>query len=234
MPIGTQQTSTSLSTGAGKKACTQGTAGLLAGLLFLSGCSHIPAPSLDRPPQEYTPEQMAQFKAHQQALEQLTHWAVAARGAVRDSTQGGSFALRWEQSLDYSEVDLSGPFGQGQMYLAGTPEYMAIGYKLNHMRISTTPERWIEENTGWPVPIAALPVWLIGQADPSAEREQIQINNAGLIVQQYADGWQIRYDRYQTHNGLSLPGLIEVSRDDLRLRILIDNWQIQCLKQPAL
>lgn len=210
-----------------KKAYVRIAAGLLAGLLFLSGCSHIPAPSVDRPPQEYSAEQMDQFKTHQQALEQLTHWAVQARGAVRDGTQGGSFALHWRQSQDYSEVDLSGPFGQGQMYLAGTPEYMAIGHDPEQMRISATPERWLEENTGWPVPIAALPVWLIGQADASIDDGRIQINEAGLIVQQNAENWRIRYDRYDTHHGLSLPGLVEVTRDDLRLRILIDDWQIQ-------
>lgn len=206
-------------------------------LFTLAGCSHIPAPAVVEQT-DLTEPQRAKLTAHQQQLAQWTDWQMEARGAIRDGDQGGSFSMQWQQADQHADVMLSGPFGQGRIMLSGTPEQMQIGERGQPQHYTTEPQEWLKEHTGWAIPIAALPDWLLGKLDPRlSEKNAINVDPAigvdenGYLTAQTVDQWQIRYDRYDQQHDPALPGLIEITRDDLRLRILIDEWRMTATDQ---
>ena len=39
-------------------------------------------------------------------------------------------------------------------------------------------------------------------------------------------GWDIHYDRYKTVDALDLPARILLENDEIRVRLVIDQWQL--------
>jgi outer membrane biogenesis lipoprotein LolB len=39
-------------------------------------------------------------------------------------------------------------------------------------------------------------------------------------------GWQVRFDRYEAVGALVLPARLEMTTGDLRLRVVVSQWQV--------
>jgi outer membrane lipoprotein LolB len=58
----------------------------------------------------------------------------------------------------------------------------------------------------------------------------LQQNESGLIAQLQQGGWSITYNNYKNYNhrdqAFSLPGKITAEHDDVRLILVIRDWQL--------
>ena len=71
----------------------------------------------------------------------------------------------------------------------------------------------------------ALRFWILGLPAPGMAFDPAFDNRGRLADLQQAD-WRIRYQRYKAVDGVSLPGKIEALSGDVRLRIVVDHWQV--------
>ncbi len=62
------------------------------------------------------------------------------------------------------------------------------------------------------------------QADSQA---QVERDAEGRIVVLRQDGWEVRYQRYGSDKADSLPTRLLLSRDNLQVQLLIDEWEMQ-------
>jgi len=153
-------------------------------------------------------------------LQRLASWQLGGRAAVAFGTQGWQASLDWRQSADVAEVHLSGPLGIGAMVLRRTPE----GLSLNGAPPSDAVLAQLQDRLGFELPLDHLRFWLLGVPDPVAVFE-LKRNDQDRAVQLTQDQWTIDYDRYMPVDGDLLPAHLVLSREGVRVRIVIDHWQ---------
>jgi len=90
---------------------------------------------------------------------------------------------------------------------------------------SQDPEQLLSQRLGWRVPIKGLRYWAVGQKIPD-QPAKFDLDPMGHLANLEQAGWKIRYRRYVTVDGYSLPSKIFMDNKGLDIRIVIDRWQI--------
>jgi outer membrane lipoprotein LolB len=155
-------------------------------------------------------------------LQGLSGWRLDGRAAVAAGTQGWQASLNWRENREWAEVHLSGPFGVGSLVLKRTPD----GLSLNGAPPSDAVLAQLQERLGFELPIDHLRFWLLGVPDPNAAFE-LKRNDQDRAAQLTQHDWTIDYDRYMPVNGDVLPAHLVLSRAGVRVRIVVDRWELQ-------
>jgi outer membrane lipoprotein LolB len=154
-------------------------------------------------------------------LQTLSRWDLAGRAAVAIGSQGWQATLNWQQRGQDSDLHLAGPLGVGATVLRLAPG----GLSINGGPSGGDALQQLEEKLGFELPISRLRYWLLGVPDPAAPDEVVR--NAQDCAQQLTqDGWNIAYDRYSAGDGDVLPLRLVLTRDDVRVRIVVDHWSL--------
>lgn len=200
---------------------------LIAGVAIttlLGGCAQQPV-SLDQATTIQNRLNPA-WRAHEEAVRQVADWQCIGRIAIRTETEGGTVNLNWQQAGETAKIVLNAPLNQGTVELVGRPDMMLITDSAGHRQLTSNPEASIEQLTGWKIPITALPDWIRGL--PHDKNAMIQLNENGWLQTLSDDGWLIDYESYMpvTGQNLDMPRKITVSRNDIRLRLVVESWQM--------
>lgn len=200
---------------------------LIAGIaitFFLGGCAQQPIP-IDQATSIQSQLNPA-WRAHEKAVRQVTDWQCVGRIAIRTANEGGTVNLNWYQTGETAKIVLNAPLNQGTVELVGRPDMMVITDSSGRSQLTTNPQASIEQLTGWNIPITALPDWIRGL--PHNKQAKIQLNANGWLQTLSDDGWLIDYESYMPVPGhdLEMPKKITVSRNDIRLRLVVESWQL--------
>jgi outer membrane lipoprotein LolB len=180
---------------------------LLPVLLALAGCAGlrtVALPDLELPPS---------WESRRSALQAWPGYDLRGRVAVARGDDGFSGALRWVQAGARVRLELDGPLGVG-----------GARYDLDP---ATVDGAALEQALGVPVPVASLRYWLLGVPDPALAVEESLEAGAPRLAALRQAGWSVVYARYAAVPGtrLELPQRIEVTREGVRLRLLVEDWQ---------
>lgn len=188
-------------------------------LILISGCAHQ---SSLTPPQN--------ILEHQRQMQAIGDWQLTGKLGIRTATDSGSASLKWAQEIAHYQINLSGPLGQKSMIITGTPGKVRLEQSGEPAQEAKTAEALIKKSAGWTLPVAQLAYWVRGVPAPKLRITHLQQNQSGLIAQLTQAGWSISYSNYrdQSFNGvnLPLPGKITAEYNDVRLILVIRNWQL--------
>jgi outer membrane lipoprotein LolB len=154
-------------------------------------------------------------------LQAESRWTLAGRAAVAVGSQGWQASLNWQQRSLESDVHLAGPLGVGATALKLTP----AGLSINGAPAGGADLEQLEDKLGFDLPIARLRYWLLGVPDPAAADEVVR-DSQDCAQQLTQDGWNIAYERYAANDGDVLPTRLVLTRDDVRVRIVVDHWNL--------
>ena len=79
---------------------------------------------------------------------------------------------------------------------------------------------------GFDVPIASLRYWVLGVPDPAQPAEETLDEAQQRLATLVQDGWHIDYTDYTSAAGASLPARITLQREAVRVRLLVEDWQL--------
>jgi outer membrane lipoprotein LolB len=183
-------------------------------VLLLAFCSALAACATIRPlPPAVKWEQRAG------ELQHADTWQLDGRAAVAVGKQGWQATLNWQQSGILAEVHLAGPFGIGALVLKQGPD----GLALNGAPPGADVLSQVQSKLGFELPIENLHYWLLGVPNPAAAAVVLR-NDQDRAMSLTQAGWSIAYDRYMPVAADVLPARLVLSRDDVRVRIIIDHW----------
>lgn len=192
---------------------------LILSLLFISGCVHQRSLT---PPQDVL--------EHQRQVQEIGDWQLTGKLGIRTTADSGSASVKWAQQFASYQINLSGPLGQKSMIITGTPEKVRLEQTGEPVQEAKTAEALIKKSAGWTLPVAQLAYWVRGVPAPKLRITHLQQNESGLIGQLIQGGWNISYGNYrdQIFNGviLPLPGKITAEYKDVRLVLVIRDWQL--------
>jgi outer membrane lipoprotein LolB len=194
-------------------------AGLALIVLLLAGCATT------RPPPALLPAE-----EQEALLRSLPGFSMDGRGAVRVGDEGPpAFSVDWRQQGEESRLRLSGTFGGG-LAVIWRPGLLRLTGGRGEQYENAEAEAVLMRELGFVPPFEALRYWVLGLPAPgetAGEAAPAAEGRRGAITQQ---GWHISYDRWMNvaagTGGVQLPRRLTATRDDLRLRVTVEEWKL--------
>jgi outer membrane lipoprotein LolB len=139
------------------------------------------------------------------AADAITAFAFYGRLAVRQGESRHHMKIDWRHTAARDDILLATPLGQGVAEIVRD----AVGARLTLAdKRSFTADDWgmlAEQVFGFRLPLSATSRWLLGTpAD--------------------AEGWRMRVIERESEAPDALPTVIELERDDIHVRLKIDEW----------
>ena len=181
-------------------------------VLLLSGCATTPV----------EPEVHYVATAREQ-LYKLEQWSFEGRLALTGKNDSWSASINWGHRPDDEKIKLSGPLGQGATVIQLTGDLVTIDRGDDKPLSSTQPEAFINQQLGMFVPVRSLRYWVIGLPEPTSA----YVATATGFKQ---DGWLIDYKQMQAVDNQSMPHKITVSNEQVKLKLIIDQWVLNVAK----
>lgn len=189
---------------------------VIAASLLVVGCASQPS----------TNHQVDNWPSYSQSLQQQQHWKISAKVGVRSNSENGSAYLQWQQSPDSYQIHISGPLGQGSTWIRGNAEQVSLERAGEETIRADSAGELLLQSLGWSAPLDQLTFWIRGLPAPNRDSD-IEHNTAGTLSRLSQSGWQLDYSRYQDHGNFSLPGKVIARRNDLKLTLIIKDWQLE-------
>ncbi len=181
-------------------------------ILLLSGCASVP-PALPPDMDAVLPGDRAG----------ITHWQLRGRVSLTRGEQGWHAGLDWQMQDDSYRLQVSGPLGQGAFLLSGNSDAVTLTDSDGNVYAAADAESLLEQATGWQLPVGGLRYWVRGIAAPRGTVE-VTRDEQGSVRQLVQSGWTITYQRYRDVAGSSWPAKIRLEREDLVVKLVIDQW----------
>lgn len=185
-------------------------------LLAVTACSPLPT----------TTDRATSWARQQSLLASLDHWTTNGKIALRSERASESASIVWRQTGANSDLRLSGPLGMGTTHVSSDGRALVVeqGSEVRTLDISTPDAIFL--NTGWALPLQALPYWLKGLPSPDYAVDQFSLTPEANTLQTLAqDGWVITYDAYAVFEDTLLPTRIIAERDGMRMKVILRSWR---------
>lgn len=190
-------------------------------LLLLAGCATPPAPPLPA-------DAAVAWQQRQPRLHALQDWQLTARVAVIQEPAAWHLKVQWKHTARGYEMLLAGPFGAGQVRLIGRAGEVLLEDGERHRWRARDPESLLYRQTGVYMPVSGLRYWIRGLPDPHKQRvSELQFDARGRLAELRQGDWVIRFQEYRPVDGLMLPRRLQIHRDDLEVRVVVDRWQLR-------
>ena len=189
---------------------------LCLGTLILAGCAAQPPIGVG--------DRSLLWQERSARLAGLTQWVLRGRIAVQVEREGWTASLQWEQRADDYVLRVSAPLGRGSFELIGSAQGVSLQTADNRLLHADDPEALLQQTLGWQLPVSGLYYWIRGLPDPGAEPVTLQLDEKGRINDLKQNGWQVKYQRYESAGGMELPGKITLENARLKVRLVISDW----------
>lgn len=170
--------------------------------------------------------QPPQAALQHQDLAAYDSWDLHARAVVRRPGEAYNIGLQWEQDRQRFGMLLAAPFGQGVFRIDGDED---AGYRLRlpdgQEFNNRSPEALLEEVIGWSLPVSGMKYWIRGLPRPGADYRH-RLDDSGGLLWIRQDNWDIEYtDYFDAGPEPRLPRRMNLERDELSIRLVIERWQ---------
>ncbi len=187
--------------------------------LLLAGCATHPAQRL--------PAALSWDERRTQLLSEASHFTLDGRLAATHGAEGLSAGIHWEQRDADARLSLSGPLGLGGARLQLRGSSLSLQTSDGRTLSGHAADMELARQLGFDPPLASLRYWVIGAPDPGETGDAgAVLDDQQRLSQLLQDGWTIHYDAYTPVQGQWLPRRVTASRGDLRLRLVIEDWQV--------
>lgn len=192
--------------------------------LLLSACATLPEKAI-------TDESHQLWQQHQQQLRPLLSWHIRGRVALFVNNEVYNLGMSWSRNDQHHSIKLEAALGQGVILLKKTPVHAELTTIEGETYTGTNAQQLLQQVTQLTLPVEGLQSWIKGLALENSSFVP-DIDAEGRLITLQQDGWQINYFDYQRTDfsagqQYELPHKLYLKRDNLALKIVIDQWTTQ-------
>ncbi len=192
-------------------------------ILVLNGCATPIVP--------VTEQSYQRWNQRQQQLATLNNWDIHGRVALFINDDVYNLGLNWSIHENQSSMKLEAALGQGMINLEQNNAMVSLTTSTGETYYGANAEEVLRQSTGWSIPVEGLKSWIKGINHDQSEYLP-EIDGTGRARSLTQDEWKINYLAYESSSpeaqtSLELPKKIYMKRQNLRLKIVIDQWQAQ-------
>lgn len=162
----------------------------------------------------------------EQADEANEPFILSGRLAVNAGQHRFSGGIHWQHTGQSDEIYLFSPLGQIVAEISRDPSGVRLVTAEPAVYQAQDAEYLTNQVLGWELPLAGMQFWVRGAHFPGTVAEK-DVDKNGRTAAIRQDGWQVIYRSYYParENISVLPKLLEFSRPDVRMKLLVDQWQ---------
>lgn len=184
--------------------------------LLAAGCATLPQPG-----------DAVDWPVRRSQLQALEHWTLNGRIAVAAGAEGFSGGLTWRQDGAQAAIEMRGPTGGRALSIAVNGEEFSVTDGAGARVDGEDAQRLLADRLGTALPIGQLRYWLVGAPAPApAAPHQETLGAEQRLLQLEQAGWRISYTGYRSVGDQALPVRMELTTDNLRLRLAVADWRL--------
>jgi outer membrane lipoprotein LolB len=196
--------------------CRWRQASILVVFILMAGCASQPGQD---GVQRNWPDHSAQLLS-------LDHWHAEGKISLRNTERAESASIAWIQDKNITQLSLSGPMGLSATTIYSDGSILEVTRDGASRRYDISSPEVIIRETGWDLPLQALPHWLKGVPSPDLDIQTLEVEQ-GLLKHLIQSGWTISYKAYGQFGSFALPTKLHIERAGTRARLIIRNWTIE-------
>lgn len=147
---------------------------------------------------------------------------LSGRVSVKYGAEAASGKITWQHDAAGDDLLFSTPLGQGVARIIRRDERVSLTTSDQKVYHASDVESLTEQVLGWRLPLAGLPDWVRGRSAAGAPA-QTRLDSAQRLAELRQSGWLVEFLGYKSENGP--PALLRLSREDVEIRLVIDQWQ---------
>ncbi len=211
--------------------------GLFLAALLIAGCSTTPekkspapvASSKPAPPPAQQPAEeppaLRLADQRQSRFARLRQWKIDGRLGVQHKDEGFSAEMKWLQDGNHFDIRLIDPLGRQVARLMGDDGKVELRTMDGKSFKARRAENLLEAALGWSFPVQSLFYWVKGIPDPNFLVWRQEYDDLGRLERLEQNKWRLTISRYQGLGSEYIPRIIRMSRDDLKVKLLIRDWE---------
>ncbi len=162
-----------------------------------------------------------------QQLNTVDTWELKGKLAVIQADRSDSLLInKWLQRKQAFDIHVSSALlGIGATQISGTPQHLTLAQPDEPVLYSDNPEGLLTEALGWSLPLNSIHHWMKGVPAPD-QPATIRFDDAGNPHEIVQSQWLVRLDRFQAVDQLVLPKKITLTRDQVKVKVVVTEWSI--------
>lgn len=170
--------------------------------------------------------EMKDWETRRAVLAGVDEWEFSGRIGVSAGDEGFNGQIWWRQDGVVYRARISGPMGVGTVFLNGDYGELTLTDRDGTVTELQDAEADIRRMYGWTIPVTSLRFWALGIPDPKLPAET-ELGANGLLQKLQQARWLVDFNQYREGGGQQLPRRFNAVNDDVRVRLVIDNWEFR-------
>jgi outer membrane lipoprotein LolB len=163
--------------------------------------------------------------------ESLQYWSASGRLALAANGEGGSGSFTWGQQGAQSTLSIRGPLGAGAMQVTTDGQSLTVTDAEGRHLDTEQASALLRRRLGADLPLGELRYWMLGVPSPGSPSSVADATVAPMRVIEQS-GWRIGYDVFTASGGVSLPERFTATQGGIRLKVIVDDWQVAIAPGP--
>jgi len=186
---------------------------------MLSGC--VTQPTVSHQANQQT------HHLHIESLSSIKSFTLNGRLGVIYSAEykGFSGSVIWQHDPSADNLDIFTPIGSKAANITKSPSEVIFTADDGKITKAQDAEALTQKTMGWRLPLNGLSDWALGRPTNTAITNALW-DEQGRLISLDQEGWHIEYQNYSDQASTSLPNKIMLSTDQVRLKLLVEAWQI--------
>lgn len=147
---------------------------------------------------------------------------LLGRVAVKYGSEAASGKISWQHDAASDDLLISTPLGQGLARIVRSDAMVSLTTSDQKVYQASDVEALTGQVLGWRLPLAGLPDWVRGRASAGVPA-QTRLDSAQRLAELRQSGWLVEFLDYDAAKGL--PVRLRLSREDMEIRLVIDEWR---------
>ena len=167
--------------------------------------------------------ELSDWENRQDVLVGVDEWEFAGRIGVSAGDEGFNGQLRWRQDGVVFRARINGPLGVGSVFINGDRRKITVTDRNGAVTELHDAEVELRQMYGWTIPVTSLRFWALGIPDPASPAET-EFGEDGQLSKLRQQNWEVDITQYREGGGQLMPRRLTAVNDDVKVRLVIDNW----------
>lgn len=141
--------------------------------------------------------------------------------------RGHSARMRWLHDSGSDAIWLYSPIGSTIATLTANADSATLVTARKETFRSENVQQLTREILGWDLPLPGLQHWVLGRVNPAVPVTEIERDEQKRITRLVQGDWQVDFAGYEDNGNLPRSLLLHFA--DLRVRLMIDRWDLTLL-----
>jgi outer membrane lipoprotein LolB len=156
----------------------------------------------------------------------VTSFELSGRINVRVEKDAYPGRVRWQHTARTDELWFYSPLGTTVAHLRQDETGARLVNSDGHEYRAANLRELTNQILGWDLPLEALPFWVRGVEWPEAAKPTEAFDDRGQLKSLNQAGWEVTYLDWAPAGVKGLPSKLDLQGEHLRMRLLIEKWQV--------